>query len=231
MTSQTIWKTIGILGGMGPESTAELYNRMIKLCQMDYGAKYDSDFPSIFILNLPLPDIVESVADTELVKASLKMGIEKLKQAGCDLIAVPCNTVFFALDIDSKILNIIDETIYEVKRRKLKKVGLLSSITTSEKGLYEKLEAAEIVQPSKNELKQVNKIILKILAGFKTEEDKAFLKMVCTKMSKAGAEAIILGCTELPLIISQKDTEIELLDTLEILAQAIVSKARFGNYD
>ncbi len=223
------WKTIGILGGMGPEATTEFYRRIIRICQQDYGAKYDFDFPPIFIYNLPLPDIVESSGDESVIKL-LEEGFNKLKSVDCDFVAVPCNTVFYftdKIDVDIPIVNIIEETFFEAKRRNLKKVGILSTTNTARKRLYESVfDGIEILQPSETEQERINEIILRVLTGFKVQEDKDYLKAICKELEKKGAEAIILGCTEIPLLISQKDCEIEILDTLQILSEAVVKKAR-----
>lgn len=223
------WKTIGVLGGMGPEATAEFYRRIIGICQRDYGATYDSDFPPMFIYNLPLPDIVENGGDGECITKLLKDGIDKLESAGCDLVAVPCNTaVYFINGVCQKIptLNIIEETLSEAKKRKFKKVGILSTSNTARNKLYESVfDGIEILQPSEPEKERINEIILRILSGLKKPEDKAYLQSVSGKLAKNGAEAVILGCTDLPLLISQKDCDIKLLDTLQILAETTVKKA------
>lgn len=224
------WKTIGILGGMGPEATAELYRRIISICQRNFGAKYDSDFPPIFIYSLPLPDIVESSGDKDTIIEMLEEGINKLKSAGCDFIAVPCNTVFYFIDklgVDIPILNIIEETLAEAKRRNFKKVGILSTVNTAKTRLYENIfDGVDVLQPSVVEQERINKIILKILTGFKELEDREYLKTVTRKLKGKGAEAVILGCTELPLLIPQRGFNIEVLDTLQILAEITVKKAR-----
>ena len=75
------YKTIGILGGMGPEATAGLYLRIIQLFQQKYGAIYDSDFPEIIIVNLPIPDVVENADEQNLVKEMLIQGVSKLEKA------------------------------------------------------------------------------------------------------------------------------------------------------
>ena len=85
MSESPIWKTIGILGGMGPEATAELYKRIVQICQRDFGAKYDSDFPTIFIYSMPLPDVVEENENPELIRTMISEGFEKLKRAGCEM--------------------------------------------------------------------------------------------------------------------------------------------------
>jgi aspartate racemase len=73
---------------MGPEATAELYSRIIRYCQDRYGAKYDSDYPEIFIYNLPIPDVVEGFKNKEEILTYLLKGIKKLEAAGCDFIAI-----------------------------------------------------------------------------------------------------------------------------------------------
>src|SRR3989338_7117818 len=85
-------KIIGILGGMGPEATSELYRRIVNICQTRFGAKYDSDYPTIFICNLPLPDIVQSSISDENISRVVGDAVNKLISVGCDFIAVPCNT-------------------------------------------------------------------------------------------------------------------------------------------
>ncbi len=224
------WKTIGILGGMGPEATAELYRRIITICQREYRAKYDSDFPPIFIYNLPLPDIVLESGDKEAVVRTIKDGIEKLATAGCDFIAVPCNTVFYFINsaqITVPLLNLIEETFFQAKKSNFRKVGILSTQNTAKNKLYESVfNGIEVLQPSEIEQGKINEIIMRILAGFKTNEDREYLRIICKNLEKKGAEAIILGCTELPLLVSQVDCNIEMLDTLQILAESTVKKAR-----
>ena len=84
------FKTIGILGGMGPEATAEFYKRIIGIFQKRFGCVNDRDFPEIFIYNLPLPEVVSFVDNR--VKASLQKGIDKLTATGAEFLVCPCNT-------------------------------------------------------------------------------------------------------------------------------------------
>ncbi len=224
------WKTIGILGGMGPEATAEFYRRIIRICQRDYNAKYDSDFPPIFIYNLPLPDMIEKNESKEQITAMMEEGICKLKFAGCDFVAVPCNTAFCFVDsskTEIPVVNIVEEVYLEAKRRNYSRVGVLSTLNTTSNRLYEDVfDGIEIMNPSEAEQKEVNDIVLRVLAGNKTQKDRKYIGSVCRKLERSGATAIVLGCTELPLLISQKDCGIKLLDTLQILAEATIEKAR-----
>src|SRR3989339_318028 len=87
------YRKIGILGGMGPEATADLYLEIIRIFQQELGAKYDDEFPQIFINSLPLPDVVEQNFSEAQVIYLLKEGVKKLEQAGADFIVIACNTV------------------------------------------------------------------------------------------------------------------------------------------
>ncbi|HZX10852.1 MAG TPA: aspartate/glutamate racemase family protein, partial [Acidobacteriota bacterium] len=91
----TKYKKIGILGGMGPEATADFYLRIIRIFQKKYGAIYDSDFPEILIINLPIPDVVENPKEEDKVREMLINAVKKLEKSGADFIAIPCNTVTY----------------------------------------------------------------------------------------------------------------------------------------
>jgi len=226
------WKTIGILGGMGPEATAEFYKRIIGICQRDFGAKYDSDFPYIFICNLPLPDIVEEKGDPSLIKSVISDGLEKLAKAGCGIVAIPCNTVFAYIDKETglEILDIIEMTEDFIRARKFKKIGLIATRNTIKNKLYENaLGEIEILQLPENSQIEVNDVIMRILSGVKISADKERLQNFAQDLAGRGAEAVILGCTELPLLISQADSEILLVDTIQVLAEKTVRRARAGS--
>ena len=230
MPDERLWKTIGILGGMGPEATAEMYRRIVEICQRDYGAKYDSDFPPIFIYNLPLPDVVENKGDKGPIPEILLDGLSRLERAGCDFIAVPCNTVFAYINtVKSKIplLNIVKETAKYSLRGKIKKVGLIATKNTIRNRLYEKeLERIEVLQLASESQDEVNDIIIRVLSGKKEPSDKQKLKDFIGSLGDRGAEYVILGCTEIPLLISQSDSDIPIIDTLQVLAEATVKSAR-----
>ena len=209
-------KSIGILGGMGPEATAELYLRIIRIFQVRYGAKYDSDFPEIIIINVPIPDVVEDVTQEQKVKEMLLESVRKLQTAGVDIIAVPCNTaMFFFENIDVPIVDIVQETLKVAQVFEC--VGVIGTKTTLQKKLY-----GDAITPNEEEQKLVTQIILRILAGEKLEEDLDFLTELVEDLKLRGAERVILGCTELPLLIESKDC----LDTLQILAEAVVRETR-----
>ena len=221
-------KTIGILGGMGPEATADLYLRIIRSYQKERNAVKDSEFPEIIVLSLPLPDVVETVEDEETARTMLIDGVKRLERSGSDFVAIPCNTVaYFMADMKSAvsipILDILQETACIVRKSELEKVGLLGTEQTIKSKIYENaLGDVDILTLPPEKQKEVTRIILTILSGRKLEEDKARLIDFVGRLKALGAESVILGCTELPLILRGF---FGTLDTLEILANAVVRKA------
>ena len=133
---------IGILGGMGPDSTAYTYARMIKYCQEKYNAKLDSDFPPILIYSMPIPDVVEKGrSNDEELFSLLKSGISRLTSAGADFCIIPCNSVQgFVPELRrvANILSLVEETVREAESSGVKSWGILATEVTLGKGYYQK---------------------------------------------------------------------------------------------
>ena len=219
-------KKIGILGGMGPEATVELYLRLIRIYQKDFGAVYDDDFPEIVIINLPLPYDLENPNGREEMKEILIKGVKKLEKAEVDFIAIPCNTVTFFIEemqkeVSIPILNILEETAKEVKSSNLSKVGLLGTELTIEQEIYNKvLQDVELVTLSRDQQKKTTRAIINILAGECIDFD--LISFQIEELKRQGIDKVILGCTELPLICRNRE---DVFDTINILARAIVREA------
>ena len=224
-------KTIGVLGGWGLESTAVFYFEIIKQCQRLYGAKYNTHYPEIFIYNMTHPCWIESIKNSAKIVPILLSGIKKLESAGADFIVVPCNTAHYFFE-DMKrsssvpILNIIQETLKKVKSDGYKNIGLLATATTIENKIYDKIFnefGIDVIVPKKQN--KITKIIINILAGKKLKKDKNELKQIIKKLKYNGAEAIVLGCTDLPLLLRQEDVDIKVFDNLKIYAESTVKFA------
>ncbi len=224
-------KTIGILGGMGPEASSNLYSKIIKYTQNKYNAVQDFDYPPIIIYSLPLIGFDETgIVDETLVKKQLIEGVKKLESSGCDLIIIGCNTVHvFYEDMQSKIkipiLNIVEETKKEVLKFGYKKVGLFASQSTNNLKLYQSRFAKsniEVISPNTEQQKVLNRVIEHVMGGNQKTDDIIALKDIARSYIKQGAEAIVLECTEIPLAINQSNTDIKLFDTIEIIIQSAV---------
>ena len=225
-------KTIGVLGGMGPEASSTLYRKIIKYSQNEYNAIQDCDYPPIIINSLTLFGFDETgITDHELVKSQLIEGVQQLEKAGSDLIIIGCNTVHCYYDemqnaVKVPIFNIIDETKKQVLDFKYKKIGLFASESTNQLQLYQKsfkVAGIEVISANKEQQKILNLVIKHVMAGKRENtEDIIFLKDIARDLVSQGAEAIVMGCTEIPLAINQSHTDIKLFDTIEIIVQSAV---------
>lgn len=226
-------KTIGVLGGMGPVASANLYSKIIKYSQDKYGAVQDYDYPSVIIYSLPMQGFDEKgIADEALVKEQLIAGVKKLESAKCDLIIIGCNTVHVYFKemqaVNIPIFNIIEETRKMVEGLGYKKVGIFASESTNKLKLYQKQfkeKGIDTVNPNDQQQIILNRVIEHVMGGNQKTEDIIALKDVARDFLRQGAEAIVMGCTEIPLAINQTHTDIKLFDTIEIIVQSAVDSS------
>ena len=231
-------KTIGILGGFGPDATAEFY---LKVIEKNQELKRKSR-PSILIYNAPVilkveEDLIKNGTGIEDFLPWLLDGVRSL-QDKVDFIVMPCNKLHVFIEElrkESKvpILSIIEETVNEIKARRFKNVGILATPETIKEKLFEtKLNGngIQIIKPNKSDQKRVSELIQLILKGFKTTEMKSDFLEIIERLQKNGADGVILGCTDLSLIISQNDTSTKLIDTIDVLTDSTVKKIE-GEFD
>jgi len=207
-------KTIGIIGGMGPEATADIYMRIIRIYQEEYGAVLDQDFPTILIYSLPIPDVVESVESRKVTEEMINDAITKLESIGAELIIIACISAYSFTDIKPKVSELIKREI-----KPFSKVGLLSTTITAQT-----FKDLKLIQLNNDEQKELTQVIINILSGKKFEIDKNIIKRLINNLAERGAEAVIIGCTDLPLIINQKDTSTKLINVNDILARYVVNQ-------
>lgn len=218
---------------MGPVATSQLYNKIISIFQEKYNAKYDKDFPEIIIVSLPIPNIVGKIENEELAIAMLINAVKRLEKAGSSFIVIPCNTIHAYIEtlrqsIKIPILSIMEEVIALLKEKNFLNVGLFSTEFTLKANLYsEGLNriGVNLIKLNYKKQKLLTKLIMEILSGKLTQANKKILLNLINDIKNRGAEIIILGCTELPLLINQDDCDIELINTIEVLAQASVRES------
>lgn len=223
-------KIVGILGGIGPEATATLFMKIIKSTPV----KKDQDHLRIVIDNNPkIPN--RTLAILGRGKSPLKQlqeTLHNLEKAGAEIIAMPCNTAHYNYSelqesTNLPIINIISETIAYIRQNfpDIKRVGLLASAGVMEAGIYHKaVGKLELIIPDENEQRIVVKAIHGIKIGTRRKPRSNILTIAKALVEK-GAEAIIAGCTEIPLVLNQKDLSVPLIDTLQVLASAVVREA------
>jgi len=227
-------KIIGILGGMGPEATIDLFYKIIKFTP----AEKDQDHLKIIIDNNPkIPDRTAAILGKgEDPLPALQETAKNLEKAGADFIIIPCNTAHYFLPLIQEsvkipILNMIEETAKETQKKipSIKKVGLLASIGTYKTEIYHqhfRKYNIEVISPEEKDKEKVMKVIYAVKAGNLSEEVKKNIISIAQKLIDKGAEAIIAGCTEIPLILKEGDVPVPIIDPTQALAEAAIQKAR-----
>ncbi|MBI2579248.1 MAG: amino acid racemase [Candidatus Aenigmarchaeota archaeon] len=221
-------KSVGIVGGLGPETTAEFYLELIKKFRNN-----GDSYPSIIIDNVPFPfhlerDIIQNSVNEGRLLPFLKESIKRLNYSRVDFIAIPCNTVHIFIDELRKesrapILSIIDETISAVKENNLEKVGLLATAKTIESKLYEipvENNGIKVILPEKDEQEEISRIIVQILENRVSDDDINTMEAVIRNLKGRGSEAIVLGCTDLQLVL-KNDFGVQIIDSMEILLESV----------
>lgn len=238
--------TIGILGGMGPEATNQLCSLITAAASP---VQRDQDhIPVITFNNSSIPDRVRAVQSC-LHQATLKRfenpvpemirTARVLEQAGADFLLMPCNLAhFFIAEIQEAIripiLNMVEETVRHTVSiyPQAYKIGLLASTPTINGGIFERaFKRHERIVISPDESEQEAKVMRAIYGsdGVKcghSEKPRALLMEAAQQLKAQGAEVIIAGCTEVSLVMTQKDSPLPIIDPLQIIADVAVRKAR-----
>jgi len=228
-------KVIGILGGMGPEATADFFLKVIKATP----ALKDQDHLRIIIDNNPkIPSRVQAILGKgESPLKQLQETLHTLERAGTEIIAIPCNTAHYYYNelqasTNVPIINMISETVAYIYQNfpDIKKIGLLATTGTIKAGIYHKaITKMEVITPDEDAQETVMNAIYGeqgIKAGRTQGKPQSDILEAAEVLINNGAEAIIIGCTEISLVLSQKDSPIPLIDPLQILAAVAVRKAR-----
>lgn len=217
---------IAILGGMGPEASAKMLEVMISMAAEKFKAKNGDDFPEIIVDSIPIPDFISNKKNLIIAKRMLKQRIKSLGTLNVSNFAIACNTAHLLLaDLElsspAPFVSIIDAVVAETERRGFKIVSLLASPSTIKTNLYTNNFAKAGISvhlPSRKQTQKIEKIIRRIIARKNTEKDAKALKEIATSL---GAEAVVLGCTELPLIFP-KDFSLPVLDSIKILSAKLL---------
>ncbi len=223
-------KTIGIIGGMGPQATAELYMAVVGIFQRRFGARYDADFPPMLIHSVPAPEVVERLEDERALGSMLAASARTLEAAGAALIAIACNTAHIvhprvAAAVGVPVLDLPAEAVAAVVAGGHRRVGLLATGLTLERGLYRDActrAGVELVEPDPGQLAQLTEVIMAVLAGAPLGPARASLARLLDQLAAAGAQAALLGCTDLGPVARDISAPMPLYDTTAILAEALV---------
>jgi len=227
-------KIIGVIGGLGPIATADFFNRIIK----NTPAKEEQDHLHIIIDNNPkAPNRNRALNGTgSSPTTSLRKSALRLKQAGAQLLVMPCNTAHAFKEaithtVDTPFLDIIDETVAYIIRefKGLKKVGLLAADGCLKAGLYQdgfKDKGIDLTKLNTPHQKEFMTLVYRIKASGVNAPIQKAMQHLAKVLIGNGAEAVIAGCTEVPLALEAGDLPVPLIDSTEILARQCVRYAR-----
>jgi aspartate racemase len=222
-----------LVGGTGWVSSVDYYRLINRGINEDLGGH---EFARCILYSINFGDVVvlNERNDNEGIYALIKDAAEKVIRVGAEGIVLCANTIHKFADrlqeeIEAPIIHIAEATAAEINTVGLSKVGLLGTKYTMEEDFYtSKLETANIqtVVPETDDRKFINQVIYNELLKeiFKEESKNRFLEIM-KKLKGRGAEGIILGCTEIPLIIKDDDFDLPLFNTTEIHARAAVDFA------
>ncbi|CEG21373.1 Aspartate racemase [Planococcus massiliensis] len=226
-------KTLGLIGGTGPESTVEYYQAIISKFQEKSG---DSEnLPEFLINSINMYKIFELLENgrTEELTDYLAAAIHQVERAGADFAVLAANTPHIVFDqVQSKVkiplISIVEETAEKTRQLNIKNVGLLGTKFTMENNFFVRPfeeSSIQLQMPNEEEQQYIHEKIVKELEKGIVEPDtkERFLDIVAKMEERDGIEGIILGCTELPMIIKPEDTNMHQLNTTDIHVDAIVA--------
>ncbi|MGA2822483.1 MAG: amino acid racemase [Bacteroidales bacterium] len=226
-------KTIGLIGGLSWQSTIDYYRFMNMEVLKRTNGKHEAKIV-IDSIDFGEVEILMRNEDFTGLTAMLVNSAQKLENAGAELLIIGANTMHFAADtvkesINIPLVNIVDATIAAIQAKGLIKVGLLGTKFTMEQDFFKQRLISSIIDvnvPGEEDREFIQQTIFKELfnATINPESKKRFLSIM-DGLAREGAQGIILGCTEIPLLIKQEDTVLPVFDTTEIHALAAVELA------
>ena len=227
-------KKIGIIGGIGPASTVDYYNEIIT----GYRKNIDSDdYPKIIINSINMNEMLSLVANKKWddLAQLLVNAVNDLKNGGADFAAIACNTAHIVFDrvqqkADLPIISIVKSTCEEAKEKHCKRVLILGTTFIMSNPLY--IDALNdymitAIPPSNAEIEKIHNIIFPNLEnGIVIPKDKEkMLEIVDDLIERNNIDSVLLGCTELPLMIKKEDLPCPILNTTEIHIKEIIKYA------
>ncbi len=223
-------KSVGVIGGLGPETTAEFYLEVIFECQK----RNDTQRPSIIISSVPLlfeieRDLIESNSGKERYIPFLVDEARRLEKSGADFLVMPCNSLHVFIDeirksVNIPVLSIVEETTNYLKQQSFRNVGLVSTSATVANNVYESMLTSENISfttPDDLERAKMDKIIQRLISGQHLNQDREFILEVIKNLSRKEVDCVALACTDLQLLLPSS-SEVPIFDTMKVLATSTV---------
>jgi aspartate racemase len=227
-------KIVGILGGMGPEATVDFMAKVIALTPADK----DQDHVRMLVDHNPkVPNRQAAIlSNGQDPRPTLALMAQGLQEAGADFLVVPCNTAYVFQDAITTattipLISIIDVTIEAISeaRPDVSSVGVLATDGCLRAGIYQQSLAdagLQAVLPTDDELTELMRLVDGVKAGIKGAPVSEAMQALANSLEARGAQAIIAGCTEIPLVLDAAMLNVPLISSTDVLAQKTVLLAR-----
>jgi aspartate racemase len=218
---------------MSPESTAQYYEYITHTYTERFG---DYNYPEIIIYSVSFQPYVDWPKEDrwDLVAKGLSEAAQRLEAAGVDFIIIATNTMHLVIEqiqasVKIPMLSLLDAVSDAILARGMKTVGLLGTKFTMEKTFYQEALSRRditVLVPDAGDREYVNEVIYsELVAGQMRDASRASFVNVIKKLKARGAEGVILGCTEIPLLVNEEDAGMPLFDTTTIHAEAALNYA------
>ena len=229
-------KVVGVIGGMGPEASVLFYQRLTAAT----AAGSDQEHLHVVIdSNSKVPDRTESIREgSSATLDEIVVSARRLQVMGAHVLAMPCNSAHYwyrqiSIRIDIPLIHMIEEVFKSIMESGPDRVGLLATSGTVSSGVYSNASGdVELILPDEEEQAKVHSAIYSIkgAAGQEMLDIRADLLEVVEALRGRGAEGIILGCTEIPIVIGQDDVRgVPVFDSTQILVEATLREAFTGS--
>jgi aspartate racemase len=226
-------KTIGILGGMTAESTVTYYQHIVRRYQQQHG---DHAYPQIVIYSVSFQQYKDwmDADDWDAIERALTAGLHRLAAAGADFAVIATNSMHLVFDRLARVsplplLSIVEATAAAVTAAGLTTVGLLGTRFTMEKGFYAEGLGGHGIRslvPEREERDVIHDVIMEELGrGILRDESRGRYLAIIGRLAACGAQGVVLGCTEIPLLVRPEHTRVPLFDTAVIHAEQALEYA------
>lgn len=225
-------KKVGIVGGTGPESTVDYYQSIISKFQEKIGSK--EELPELFINSINMYKMFNLLMNgqTHDLINYLTDAVQKLERVGADFVVMSGNTPHIVFErvqkeVEVPMISIVEETFLKAQELSLEKIGLIGTKFTMENDFFKQTFIShniEVVVPNQTEQEYIHRKIVEELENgiVRNETKERFINIINQMVEKDAIHGIVLGCTELPLLIKNEDLNIHSLNTAEIHIDKII---------
>jgi aspartate racemase len=226
-------RKIGILGGMSPESTVTYYEHITRAYTQRFG---DYGYPEVLIYSVNFQRFVDwqHAGQWQAAAAEMARGLESLRRAGAGFGLIATNTMHIVFDevqrqVGMPLISIMDATAEAITGAGLRSVGLLGTVFTMRERFFRAHLAAagiEVRVPDPADQERMNSIIYdELCSGRILEESRAFFLSIVDRLCRQGAQGIVLGCTEIPLLVRQEHCAVPVFNTTILHADSALRRA------